>query len=575
MDKIRLNKEQQQIFDLFWNKHTNIFLTGKGGTGKSYLTRYIIDRCKAASRNVLVCAPTGVAATNIDGATIHRTFCVPVRPLLPDEYFDPYKTIGEMNFTSDKARKKVLNRLIDKVKVIESADVLIIDEISMCRIDLFSWVCNTLLEYNPTIQLLVVGDFYQLPPVGAKKEQERLTFTKAYGNYIYAFQSHLWNRLGLRTMELQTSMRQKDATFIRALDQIREGVPSFDVFTTAKEMDLSAVTICPRNEQASQINSIQLHSLSGQDNPLITIQTKTWERPGFRLRDSDYPVDKELQLCKGAMVVLLVNDGDGAYVNGSTAEVVSINVDDKTAEPTIGVRLTDSGTVTLIQKNTWSIEDYAMERDPKTGKNVVKTECLATICQFPLRLAWGITIHKSQGQTYDKVNIKADGFFAEGQMYVALSRCRSLQGLKIIGELKPSELKCAEVVCNFMQMGENFKPQLPANTTKDLAFPDVPANISKAIRQLEEEDKAFIKALKSEMIMESGGSNKPLPTKPASRSRHVGRPKAEYNKVMPSQALRVPGEMVSLIQSLIEKGKRDGRVMQSIVLGLKKVDETV
>lgn len=582
MEKSVLNKEQQRVFDAFWNKRTNIFLTGKGGTGKSFLTREIIDRCKDAGKNVLVCAPTGVAATNVNGSTIHRTFYAPVRPILPDEYFDPYQIVDDMTFSSAKAKKKYLSRLIEKVKVIEAADVLIVDEISMCRIDLFCWMCNTLLHYNPKIQLLVVGDFYQLPPVGAKKEQERLTFAKAYGNYIYAFQSPLWNQLGLQTMELQTSMRQKDAMFIKALDQIREGVPSFDVFTTAKEMDISAVTICPRNDQASRINEYQLHQIERKDNPIVSVRTSVWKRLNFELRDSDYPVEKELQLCEGAMVVLLVNDGDGAYVNGSTAEVVSINVDDRTAEPTVGVRLTGSGTVTLIRKNTWSVEDYVMERDPETGKNVVKTECLATITQFPLRLAWGITVHKSQGQTYDKANILAEGFFAEGQMYVAVSRCRSLKGLKIIGKLKSAELKCAEVVRNFMKMGKDFQPHLPCSlepaihhNRKPLRIPE---DILDDVQQFEKEDKAIVKALHDGMRARKVTTPVPLVTPTSvqkSAPRHAGRPKAEYNKSIPSRALRVPGEMVSVIQRLIDKGKRDNNAMRSIVSELEKVASIV
>lgn len=577
MDKQHLNEEQQKVFNAFWNKRTNIFLTGKGGTGKSFLTRYIIDRCKNAGKNVLVCAPTGVAATNINGSTIHCTFGVPVRPLLPDEYFDPYKIVDERDFVSVKARKKYLDGLLEKVNVIESADVLLVDEISMCRIDLFCWMCNTVLQYNPKIQLLVVGDFYQLPPVGPKKDQEKRIYEKAYGNYLYAFQSPLWNKLGLQTMELQTSMRQKDDKFIKALDQIRWGVPSFDIFRADKDMDISAVTVCPRNEQATQINAIQLRRLSRKENPIVSVKTSVWERPGFRLRDSDFPVDQELQLCKGAMVVMLVNDNDGAYVNGSTAEVVSINIDAPTTEPTIGVRLTDSGIVTLIGKNTWSIDDYVMERDQKTGKNVIKTECLATITQFPLRLAWGITVHKSQGQTYDKVNILADGFFAEGQMYVALSRCRSLQGLKIIGSLKPSELKCAEVVKNFMELGQDFRPQLPVTTETGVPL-IIPSHIQAACQQFEAEDKAAIMALQSfkakGKIVKSHPLNPPMPI-PATKSRHAGRPKADYNKAMPSKALRVPGELVNLVQLLIEKGKSDDRVMSTIIKQLETVVSSV
>ena len=578
MVDLKLNDEQQKIFDAFWNKRTNIFLTGKGGTGKSFTTRYIIERCREANKNLLICAPTGVAATNINGTTIHRTFCAPIRPLLPDEYFDPHRIVEEMDFYSEKARKKYLNRLMEKVKVIESADVLIVDEISMCRIDLFCWMTNTLMELNPKIQLLVVGDFYQLPPVGAKKEQEKLIFQKAYGNYLFAFQAPQWNQLGLQTMELQTPMRQKDTDFIRALDQIREGIPSFDVFSRAAEMDISAVTICPRNDQASRINSIQLQRLSGKKNPIVSIKTSVWEKEDFYLRDSDYPVDKELQLCKGAMVVLLTNDSDGAYVNGSTAEVLNINVNDSTAEPTIEVRIKDSGDVVEISKNTWSIEDYVMERD-HTGRNVVKTECLATISQFPLRLAWGITIHKSQGQTYDKVNILADGFFAEGQMYVALSRCRSLQGLKIIGELKPAELKCAEVVRNFMKMGKKFQPKLPKIGKK--APTTVPKGVIDKIKEFEERDKALVKALQSQMKKEKKRGYMPesftvlAPSVTAPKPSRAGRPKADYNKTKPSRALRVPGEMVSVFQVLIDKGKSDNGIMKQIVSELEKVAGTL
>ena len=414
-----LNDEQKKVFASF-TAGANLYITGKGGSGKSFLTRYIIDYCKSKGKQALVCAPTGIAAINIGGSTIHRTFGAPVSIIEPGRYCHKENCL----------------------EVLEAADTIIIDEISMCRIDLFEYVGNTILHLKSKKQLVVVGDFYQLPPVLTEKDED--AFVKLYGEKRYAFESPLWQKLQLQTMELKHSMRQKEKAFITALDNIREGVADFSVFKS-KRADASVLTVCATNKEASKINNENLKLLQKDGNKLTKIKAKI---TGF-VDEKEKPTEEELVLCSGAKIVMLNNDKNHRWVNGTSGIITAIN------EDTIDIKIND--TTASVERYAWIYYDYEVEE--KNGKKKLTTYERGHFEQFPVRLAWAITIHKSQGQTYEKANIDVSNIFVNGQLYVALSRCKTLEGMNIIGKLDGDKVKTSQVVRDFMSH-TNTSPRL-------------------------------------------------------------------------------------------------------------------
>ena len=446
--RLHLTPSQQRAYDLFL-KGYNLFITGKGGSGKSYLTRYIIDSAKSSGKSVIVCAPTGIAAINVHGATIHRTFQVPVRIIRPEEYLN----IADISDESRKKLDKKGKRLQDKLDVIRKADIVIIDEISMCRLDLFGYVARTLLNYDGRPkQVVVVGDFYQLPPVlsNEKGEARAWQLIPEYADKIFAFQAPEWNLLDIMTIELTENMRQKDKDFISSLDDIREGIPNFAPFGYKNNPNPKAITLCPNNKMATSENDRHLSQLIRKgakrqlfretvSGDLRNMEDKELEK--YRL------TGKQVELCIGARVIVLVNGKDGAYVNGDMGEVTNLG------DASIQVKLNNGKSITLEQ-NIWSVQEYQMvdkvNKDTGKKEKVSSLVEIGSIKQIPVKLAWAISVHKSQGQTYDSCNIRC-GFWAEGQMYVALSRCRSLEGLRILGELSERELMYSEEVKEFMQ----------------------------------------------------------------------------------------------------------------------------
>lgn len=417
-----LTDEQKKVFASF-KSGANIFLCGKGGSGKSYLTRYIIDYCRTSGRSVLICAPTGIAALNIGGSTIHRVFNVPAKIV-------PQGT-------------RCYNR--KRLEAIDRADVVVIDEISMCRIDVFEYVARTLLYFKPRKQLLFVGDFYQLPPV--LRNEDSGTFSQVYGDRLFAFESELWEKLELQTMELQNSMRQSDKAFVKALDNIRAGHPDFSAFQTDKPADPNALTICGTNKEADGKNQAQMRNLVNQGAKVYKFNASV----GGTVDPSEFPTEQELSLCVGARVVLLNNDSDGRWVNGTFATVADVEKD------FLAVRIEGKGGQAVeVNRNKWTFLDYEVIRTEDGGTKLDTVE-RGTFEQYPVRLAWAITIHKSQGQTYDRVNVNISSIFAEGQLYVALSRCRTLAGMRITGTLTSEKVRTSEAVLRFMS--GNHRPE--------------------------------------------------------------------------------------------------------------------
>ena len=523
-----LTEEQKKVFASF-RSGANIFLCGKGGSGKSYLTRYIIDYCKKVNKSVLICAPTGIAALNIGGSTIHRAFKVPGKIVEPGQRCHVQK----------------------KLKTISKADVVIIDEISMCRIDVFEYVAKTLLYFKPKKQLLFVGDFFQLPPV--LRDEDTETFSRFYQNRLFAFESELWTKLELHTMELQTSMRQSDRAFVSALDNIRAGHPDFSVFQTDKPADPTALTICGTNREADERNQVQMKNLVKQG-------AKIYKFPASVCGDIDskeYPTEYELSLCVGARVVMLNNDSDGRWVNGSFATVADVN------KNTVTVRIEGkSGKPVEVKRYKWTFLDYQVTRT-KDGGTKLDTIERGTYEQYPVRLAWAITIHKSQGQTYDRVNVDISSIFAEGHLYVALSRCRTLAGMRVIGTLTSSKVKTSEAVLRFMS--GKHRPDLQGPM---LGFYDEESESPSDERYQEGYDDGYedgtndTKAEYQKMI-DADKSVKRLSAyttrqrelaeidNPEERNpKHAGRPKKPYTEKAQSKAIRVVGSIADEVKAI-------------------------
>lgn len=405
---IELTPSQERAIKLL-DAGYNVFLTGKAGTGKSFLVDYFV--AKHSEKNIVKCAPTGVAALNIEGATIHRTFGVPVRLL------------GHNDVCSSN----------DKLDVLKKADVILIDEISMCRIDVFEYVIRSLNRVGiRNKQLILVGDFYQLPPVLTPADTP--TFNQLYGDRLYAFESDLWYSSNLLTIELTEVKRQNEKRFLDSLSNIREGIPDFSIFQIANRADDNAVSLCPTKAKVKEINDGHLRQLPNHKHYMASIMGNVLE--------SDMVADKELVLAEDARIIMLVNDTGGRWVNGTMGTITELSDNHITVQ-------IDNGGECRVDPYTWSIKEYVLEEDEETREKRVVEKEIGSFTQFPLKLAWAITIHKSQGQTYDKVNIY-NGFFANGQMYVALSRCKTLNGIHTMGNLIPSQLMCSLSVKNFM-----------------------------------------------------------------------------------------------------------------------------
>ena len=405
---IELTPSQERAIKLL-DAGYNVFLTGKAGTGKSFLVDYFV--AKHSEKNIVKCAPTGVAALNIEGATIHRTFGVPVRLL------------GHNDVCSSN----------DKLDVLKKADVILIDEISMCRIDVFEYVIRSLNRVGiRNKQLILVGDFYQLPPVLTPADIP--TFNQLYGDRLYAFESDLWYSSNLLTIELTEVKRQNEKRFLDSLSNIREGIQDFSIFQIANRADDNAVSLCPTKAKVKEINDGHLRQLPNHKHYMASIMGNVLE--------SDMVADKELVLAEDARIIMLVNDTGGRWVNGTMGTITELSDNHITVQ-------IDNGGECRVDPYTWSIKEYVLEEDEETREKRVVEKEIGSFTQFPLKLAWAITIHKSQGQTYDKVNIY-NGFFANGQMYVALSRCKTLNGIHTMGNLIPSQLMCSLSVKNFM-----------------------------------------------------------------------------------------------------------------------------
>jgi len=422
--------------------HTDrsVFLTGKAGSGKTTFLKHIITQTK---KNAVVVAPTGVAAINAGGVTMHSFFQLPFGPYLPGtqkrfngvEVSDSYSLLKNIRFSADK--RELLREL----------ELLIIDEVSMVRCDMLD-AMDAILRYfrkSPDkafggVQVLYIGDLFQLPPVAKNEEWEIL---KDYYESPFFFHSQAVLNSPPLYIELKKIYRQSDERFIELLNRVRNNqVLEDDLKLLNGKLDdqfipspsENYITLCTHNYKADSVNTSELKKLKG------TLHRYRGNITG-EFSDKALPTEIELQLKEGAQVIFIKNDSDPQkrFFNGKIALVKSLSEDE------IKVSFPDTGQELKIEKETWRNIRYAYDRE----KEAVEEEEIGSFSQFPIRLAWAITIHKSQGLTFQKAILDAGSSFAAGQVYVALSRCTSLEGVVLHSRILAESISTDQRVIEF------------------------------------------------------------------------------------------------------------------------------
>ena len=410
-------------------QHTNrcIFLTGKAGTGKTTFLRRLKEECP---KQMAVVAPTGVAAINAEGVTIHSLFQLPPQLFIPTEEARR-QLFAEMQMRAAKQR------------VLRNLELLVIDEVSMVRADLLDTIDAVLrhFKHRPTIpfggvQLLVIGDLFQLSPV-VREEEWRLL--QPYYNGPYFFQARVFRELKPVYIEFEHVYRQTNLDFLAILNEVRHNAlspNSLQILNSRYIPDFksnSHITLSTHNSKVDAINQREMDALKGKEYTYKATITDTFP-------ESMYPINEQLTLKVGARVMFIKNDSstDKLYYNGKLGVVTSLS------KQAINV-LCDDGTEVNVHNEVWENIRYNAD----AGSDLVQTEIIGTFTHYPLRLAWAITIHKAQGLTFDQLIIDAEDAFAAGQVYVALSRCRSLEGLALLTPIPTRALTNAREVLQF------------------------------------------------------------------------------------------------------------------------------
>ncbi len=434
MQSVERNERFELAYRFVTETQESIFLTGKAGTGKTTFLKYL----KAHSaKNTIVAAPTGVAAINAGGVTLHSLFHLPFHPFLPT-------AAGKQELLSKIRYNK------QRLQLLRKMEVLVIDEVSMVRCDVMDAIDTILRSVRwqhevpfGGVQLLFIGDLFQLPPVAQNHEWQVL---QEYYNSTFFFDSKVIQEQMPLLIELTTIYRQKEELFVKLLNKVRNNQLEAEDLEILNERympgfqpdrDETYITLTSHNNQADLINRQQLQRLTA---PPYTYTAKI----EGDFPENSYPADAELVLREGAQVMFLKNDTQGRrFFNGKIGVVHSLT------EEEIVVRCGKENI--RVEKETWDHSRYTLNR--ADGK--LEQDVLGTFEQYPLRLAWAITIHKSQGLTFEKVMIDAGLSFTSGQVYVALSRCTSLEGIVLLSKIQPS------VIFSNQQVVDGQKALLP------------------------------------------------------------------------------------------------------------------
>lgn len=423
--KLTLSDEQQRVYERIEHTREHVFVTGRAGTGKSTLLNYLSWN---TSKQIAICAPTGVAALNVGGQTIHSLFRLPTG------------IIADHDLHQQAELKKLLNAI----------DTLVIDEVSMVNADLMDAIDRSLRQarsrrHEPFggAQLILFGDPYQLPPVPAKDPDERAYFGDTYRSPWF-FDAHAWSQADLSVIELSEIHRQDDDLFKELLNGVRHGVVTAEMASALNSAGERAapqsgvITLATTNAIVNRINSEHLAALTGETLKAVAEI------------DGDFganalPADETLELKVGAQVMFLRNDSDQRWVNGTLGTVAKI-------DGTVWVEV--DGETHEVEPAVWERYRYRYDAETKT----LTKDVVAEFEQFPLRLAWAVTIHKSQGQTYDAAIIDlGPRAFSAGQTYVALSRITSLDGLYLSRPLRPEDVIVDRNVTRFMSAVETVR----------------------------------------------------------------------------------------------------------------------
>lgn len=417
MSDIKIDNIWKKAFELT-RKGKNLFITGKAGTGKTTLLKEVVSRLKEENKMVAVTAPTGVAAHNAEGVTLHSLLRLPLNPYLPGIKIPKLYSLND-----------------DERRVVRNLDVLIIDEVSMVRCDMMDAADDILRHYRSSkepfggVQIVMFGDLYQLMPVAVEEDEKELT---KYYKSFYFFGSNVMKKLDYSMLELKTIYRQDDRSFVNLLNTIREGTLSLaeqnklDQLYRPKYKEPKGshqIIITTHNWKSRWLNQKKLDAMSKREREYKAYIDGYFPRP-------EYPTNYNLRLKVGARVMFLRNM-DGIYYNGMLGTIVSLS------DHNIVVKTDNDGREIDVEKDRWDFERYHLNKKTKE----LEIEKIGSFVQYPLKLAWAITIHKSQGLTFENVVIDAGKAFAAGQVYVALSRCRQFNKIVLMSKITPKVVK--------------------------------------------------------------------------------------------------------------------------------------